>query len=109
MEKPKSFTFKGDKVNLNDTTYSQVSYIIIDMTNWKTLDTSAQRNGQFPYTMMFIDADKKLSSAYATDMKSSGLDNMLREGAKKYGIVVTDNTKVQIICPKDIRRAAKML
>jgi len=80
--------------------YSRVDSVYIDMTNWKTLEKSQQAEDIFPYRIVFKDAAGNLCKAHATEMKSGGLDNMLKE-AKKHNIIITDDTNVTVICPKD--------
>lgn len=96
-----AINFIGDDVALEDGKYARVSGIIIDMTNWRTLDKSAQTKGTYPYVIHFEDANGKTQVAYSTEMKSGGLDNMLKVAKDDYRILVTDSTQVKILCPKE--------
>ena len=100
MDSKPAINFMSNDVSLKDRMYGRVSGIIIDMTNWDTLDDSVQRQGIYPYVMYFMDANEKKQIAYATEMRSGGLDNMLASAKKDYRILVSAATAVKLICPK---------
>lgn len=100
MENKKPTVIYENASTFNDK-FSPIYNVYIDMTNWTTMDKSKQTKGIYPYVVDYIDANRKPGKIHSTDMKSSGINDMLKDAYDSHNLIVTDNTNIILICPRE--------
>lgn len=81
--------------------YYSVTDIIIDMSGWKTRDTSILEFGIYPFVMKFKDCDDH-EHVFASDlMEPKGFDQLASHLKNKYKALILDDAKITLVCPSD--------
>ena len=84
----------------------RVTKITIDTSGWVDDNPTFVKYDTYPYVVQFTDAAEGKHRAVTDEYKSNAFKELLDDLQKRYGAVITDYTKVEVIMPNHVLREA---